>query len=421
MARARQLLHTSRIAKNAIPSFVDFKFMLSSQHTSSRVVTVILLCGLPASGKSSLARSLQHALQQRCHEHSTFAPTATAATPGHNHPTESNCNIIKRNHYHHDKDMNSSNNNHTSEEQPVCQVVHLEYDSLEDSISLLDEHDDSGQRRRRQQAWNEARQMAMQQLETLLSSTNDNDTYNCNNHNNIHPQHLIILLDDNYYLRGMRKQIHRKVLAAKTNHPQQYNSFPAIIRFGILFLNTPLSICLERNQKRMSSSEAHRHVPEHVLYKMNQHFEPPPKAIWESCTLQVNITDDPNTTTPSLEHIVEFVLSCDEIVDTTAMDATFQEQQKLDRQHTQQNKVHNWDNVLRTWVGQVAKYEKRLAQHANRARKDVLMRLGKDSDCCVKTVMEEFVESLVAGSAEGGKRESLQSVLIELLLESQSS
>lgn len=266
-----------------------------------RTPTVILFGGLPASGKSTLARRLVEWFGQG--------------------------------------------------------VIHLEYDELEDDIIQQKIEEE------RREAWNQARKVALNKLEMYLQKLKSNEE-----------SPSIFLLDDNFHLRGMRKQIHRLLLNHKPLH------------FGIIWMRTPLDVCLERNQRR------ERKIPLDVFEKMNQAMEAP-RAAWEDYYIEVD-----NDT--SFETIVSFVQACPEIVDLPS-ETVDEQQQQADRQRTMQNANHNWDKLLRTWVGKVAKYDKKLAQNANEARKDV-MKLVKETqgNFTEDAVMSQFV-SLIIANEEG--------------------
>ena len=231
--------------------------------------TVILLGGLPASGKTTLARQLMD----------YYSPCA----------------------------------------------VHLEYDDIEDSLASATSVDDD-----RLEAWNRARQVALKQLEEGLQEKVSIPR--------------IFLVDDNFHLRGMRKQIHRRLLRYKP------------IRFVILWMQTTFDECSSRNQKRK------RQIPAHVMEKMIQIIEPP-RAVWEGYWLKVE------QKTP-LEEITAFIDACLDIIDQP--ETIDERQQEADRQSTLTSQSSIWDKVLRGWVRKVALHDKGLALQANEARKELM-------------------------------------------------
>ena len=270
------------------------------------VATVILLCGLPGSGKSYLARQLRDLING----------------DGQN------------------RDVSNR------------RLVHIEYDALEDSLmsdgkTEQDEVDDDYRR----DAWNKARKVAiarlLDEMQSLVAIRGSNLDGEEPTSDTTAARHIIILMDDNFHLRGMRKQIHRLLLPYK-----------AFVRFGILWLQTPVDVCLERNKQRRE-----RTVPESTIMKMNDTLEPP-RAGWEINNWM------PITEAMPMDGIVKFILECPELVDLP--DEPDLEQQAADRARTIYSQAHTVDMLLRSWVGHVAKFDKSLATAANAARKELI-------------------------------------------------
>jgi len=283
-------------------------------------ISVVLLAGLPASGKSTLAREIEERFNEddrTCGDAET--PTRT---------------------------------------ETFRELVHIEYDVIEDDLLSsvdTDRSDTHGVEEaigsQRRDAWNQARQKAVERMETEIQkirirkespSADSSNTF-------ISPstgRDIIILMDDNFHLRGMRKQIHRLLLNYKP------------IRFGIIYLETPLDVCLERNSKRSGS----RQIPKYIIEKMSSSFEPP-RAAWEVCSTKTVVNND-------FEEIIKFIEECPSIVDLP--DVIDEKQQAEDRAKTLESEIHSLDKLLRSYVGRVAKVDKRLAKRANLARKTVL-------------------------------------------------
>ena len=296
------------------------------------IKTVILLVGLPASGKSTLAKEL----------------------------------ISKR------------------------ELVHIEYDDIEDDIFLLgskfddsngqvktaDKADDEEENSQRRQAWNQARNEAIKKLQEILHGSSDKPD--------------VIIMDDNYHLRGMRKEIHRLLL----NHQP--------IRFGIIWVTTPLEICLERNHTRR------RKVPDYVILRMNESFEPPTRVIWEKNYITV-------TETTPLDDILNFIDNCPDIIDLP--EGPDLEQQAADRAKTLSSQIHAFDKLLRSFVGQIAKYDKRYARAANDARKALLQQLKEslleiDNNVNLKEAFIDLVIPLDNDENSQSTRIEIQNILV---------
>jgi tRNA uridine 5-carbamoylmethylation protein Kti12 len=277
---------------------------------SQTMPTVVLLCGLPASGKSSLASELKNQIEN---------------------------------------------------------LAHIEYDVLEQQL-LAGSSDDSEEWKR--EAWNQARLLALQELEKHLETAE------------------IILMDDNFHLRGMRKKIHRLLLGYENIH------------FGILWMCTPFEKCIERNQTRPDK------VPEEIIQKLHATMELP-RVAWEVNWLQISVE------TPT-DNIVKFITECPPIIEL--------EQERdpqlieADRLQTLQNQRVIWDQRLRTWVGLVAKFDKKLAKNANAARKEVLMRLKENDDSIHddQTLLDRFLNLVVQSEEDSLRRSNLETQLAAL-------
>ena len=78
----------------------------------------------------------------------------------------------------------------------------------------------------------------------------------------------IILMDDNYYLRSMRKQV---FMTCQQVVSQQLGDNPTTFQIAMVsvWLDTPVEMCLERNQGRK------RRVPVTVIERMSRQMEIP--------------------------------------------------------------------------------------------------------------------------------------------------
>ena len=195
----------------------------------------------------------------------------------------------------------------------------------------------------------------------------------------------------------MRKQIHRLLL----------NYRP--IRFGILYLETPLEVCLERNRTR----SGRRRIPCEVIEKMSTSFEPP-RVFWEVSST-MTIPDVPETNDDAFEEIVKFVQDCPEIIDLPNEKIDL-EQQASDRAKTRENEVHGLDKRLRSYIGKVAKFDKSLARSANTARKTIMedFKAGKVDTV---DVVDAFLDVLVPTTSSMNEEESTRRSSLREILE----
>ena len=97
-------------------------------------------------------------------------------------------------------------------------AIPIEYDQVQDDL-LLDNS---------LEAWRTSRHVALEQLSQHLSSSSQ-----------------LIVLDDNFYWRSMRKQVYQ---TCQQYLIQQQHPSP-IIYLGIVWLDTPLDTCLQRNRQ----------------------------------------------------------------------------------------------------------------------------------------------------------------------------
>jgi tRNA uridine 5-carbamoylmethylation protein Kti12 len=345
-------------------------------------ISVILLAGLPASGKSTLVRKLMERFDE--------------------------------------DDRATSNDPHTVERANdddaiyKFKFIHIEYDNLEDGLlSSVDieriGRDGNGNEigNRRRDAWNQARQHAVEQMEQEIQKiiAMGESSAPTSNTSTIATEETVILMDDNFHLRGMRKQIHRLLL----------NYRP--IRFGILYLETSLDICLERNCKR----SGRRQVPSDIIVKMSTSFEPP-RVAWEVCsTKTVANYDSSEDDCVKFEEIVKFIQDCPNIVELPSDDDVIDvELQAADRTKTRESQIHSLDKLLRSYVGRVAKFDKTFAKKANSARKTVMeeFKAGRiDNECIADAFLEHVVpaDSPSITEADSDAHSTIRSQLREVL------
>jgi tRNA uridine 5-carbamoylmethylation protein Kti12 len=242
---------------------------------------VLVLCGLPGCGKSTLAAELVSALTQtsRCH---------------------------------HADDC--------SETQPTVRLnaaVHIEYDQVQEDICVaqlgcgnledfepflssnrltgqLDDGNVDTSSELELAAWRQSRSAALEQLRHALQQSehrmNASQTDPSATTTTLVVHVDVIVMDDNFYWRSMRKQVYQTCQAqAECMHRPIYHA--------TILLQAPLDVCLERNACR-----PRRLVAPHVLERMERTLESPVQstvcpstsAWWEqdpSCVLALPGTD----------------------------------------------------------------------------------------------------------------------------------
>jgi len=154
---------------------------------------VVVFCGLPGSGKTTLSCLLKQYAQQRC-----------------------------------------------------VNVVHIEFDELLDEKLLLNNDFTL--------ALSETRQAALTQISNILSDQQQQHQ----------EQQTYLLIDDNMYYKSMRRAVYN----LSANHSASYAQ---------ISVQTPLSICLERDKGR----DEGRRVGEEVIRRMDGKIEWPGDENWE--------------------------------------------------------------------------------------------------------------------------------------------
>ena len=231
--------------------------------------------------------------------------------------------------------------------------VHVEYDAVVQDTTL--------------ESWRLSRHAA---LEALIRHLHEGTS-------------RMILMDDNFHLSSMRKQVYHVC----QKYCQQQEQGPTV-RIGILWLDTPLERCLSRNRERLYPQRVH----DDIIIKMNTTLEPPPKLHWEkNCCQRIVHHMDVHQTFASYHDIV-----------TVGVDISTPLPRDVDdeRRQTRENRVHEWDQVMRQWVGCVARIHRSSVNQANETRKACLEQVRRSQGQYVtdddKNVMAVFINSVIA-------------------------
>jgi len=299
------------------------------------VAVVVLVCGLPGAGKSSLLSRFVVASSEDADEDGA-ASVATSITI-------------------------------------------IEYDRVQQETLLLEQQSSSSSSEtaaaaaatERLDAWRASRVVALERLRSaLLQQQQQQQTHS----------HSWILLDDNFYLRSMRKQVYQtcqQALMYSNNNNNNIN-----IHFGIAWLDTAVEDCVRRNQER---SAAARMVPETVIRRMHQRFQVPSSQFhWERNVVRLNGSSADSAVQESVQQLRHF---CNQLqlqqpehesssssrVLPPVDPAVEQERLRSERLATQQSLRTQADQFWRRCVGIIAgKLDRSLAPAANRARQRCL-------------------------------------------------
>jgi len=241
-------------------------------------------------------------------------------------------------------------------------VIHLEYDAVAQEGNLHEENE-------RLLAWRLSRRIVLQRLVEKLRRPG------------------IILLDDNFHLSSMRKQVYQVCQEGSLDQT-------TTIRFGILWVDTPVSVCLERNRLR----SLQRRVSDEIIHKMQTTLEPPKFNRETTCFMKVN----DHTSTDSIVHF----LSSLSIVQPPPHP---QDPTKLEEEQrsTRENRFHQLDQLLRTWVGFVAQVRRCSVIRANAVRKEQLAKFRIADEELDKTMLVAVFMDLVTEDWTKDEIESL--------------
>lgn len=233
--------------------------------------------------------------------------------------------------------------------------MHIEYDNVASSLSS----DVDGLT-----AWRQSRSVAVDELERQLKESPS-----------------LVIMDDNFHLRSMRKTIYRQC--------QNHVVAGMVIYTGVLFLDTPIEMCIYRNRQRGVKDR----VADTVITKMNVAMEPPDasKSKWDSNAIRVDGKSF------HFSMIIEWLIKVENGVPLEQQPPlTVQAEQDGTISH-QETRMNLYDQILRRWVGHVASINKQSTMVANSARKNLLKELRSGQDKATNVMAGEFCDAVCNG------------------------
>jgi tRNA uridine 5-carbamoylmethylation protein Kti12 len=375
-------------------------------------VVVLLLCGLPASGKSSLAKQVrEQVVTQQQQQQQAQAQAQSQESSSSNHDDD-------------DDDDDDDDCYHRFFRRTGC--CHLiEYDALQESLTDNDDDETNVL-----EAWRQTRGVALQDFQKVLTECVGGDVaverFEMQTQTQTETEQSIlsslVILDDNFHLPSMRKQVYQtcqKVVAASRyehgssggNNSNSNNSSSVGIYFGIVYVDTAVALCLERNRQRQRAQAVVGVVPDEVIIKMQVTLQPPPapNAFWEQATGAVlhidgngnrsqsrhenesehhndEHNDNDNETTEqhadNVQRVLKFAATlCQQPecrVPPPVDPAVEEERLAAERKRTAASVAHSTDQSLRQLVSVVAQIRPAAAAHANSIRQACLQRAKKD-------------------------------------------
>ena len=237
------------------------------------------------------------------------------------------------------------------------------------------------------QAWRDSREAALSQLETELrnyfAETNDAD-------DNTSHSNLLVILDDNFFLRSMRRDAYKVCQRVASGLSDASDALT--VGFSVVLVDTPLGVCLERNSLR----EGKARIPEETIRRMASALErPDPTSADYMKKFEVNSFTIvyPGNRDEEIDACADdtFALFRDKIqacLDAARNNSVVppQKEEKVDpealqqaREQTKKSRIHQADCLLRNLVGAVGRADKSMGRSANNARKRVLQQVREDS------------------------------------------
>jgi len=331
--------------------------------------------GLPASGKSTFANSL--------------------------------LNILKEKH-------TTTNKNDTPITSQFDKIIVIDYDSITQELSLYNNETNTGINisdedgihntlfdKNDLQSWRKTRVTALANLKDILTLhfTEDSNA----------DSSILIVMDDNFHLRSMRREVYRTCQEVLIIHTQ------AIIGFSTMYFQTPLEVCIERNNTRNGKAC----IPIDVIRRMDATIEPPdaskPYASFERFSIPIgnnnNIDDIHADIFTSIKQSLQSpILPKSELSSEEV--AKIEEQRILQQEATRKCHIQQIDQLLRKLVGAVGRIEKKKSREANEIRKSIMDRIRKHNGDKIADnrdhIVEHFTSSLI-----GIEKSNLDSPLVK--------
>ena len=309
----------------------------------SRSTTLVLLvCGLPGCGKSTFARDL---LRQ--------------------------VNFVQE-------------GSQTSlSKKPSVECHHIEYDHLQNRLlddSLSDDNNEvnNGVVDLSLEAWRKSRTAALEELRSLLQESSSTTKYR------------LILLDDNFHLRSMRKQVFKvcqkqiqsatkpshvgddvEHFVSRTDSPDRRS-----ILFATIWIQSTVETCLRRNACRSPT----RRVSEDTIHRIKSSCEPPivGSEAWEVHILSLSDEDnqldivESSLVNQALSFVQSLLFEDHQAVSACVHPEVELARQERERDITRASYGHQLDQASRKWVGAVAQLHPCDAKLANKIRKSML-------------------------------------------------
>ena len=384
------------------------------RHQQQPAAGVVLMCGLPGSGKSAFAAAMMRHINSNSNSNSNSDNQRIHGEASVDHPVGRYYDQIVLIDY-----DEIADNITVSTETPTCTTggtrTHLasagpsssttcdkDEDSAVPSDAEAEASSDAIFSEEDLQAWRDCRNIALSRLEKELRryfSSFDPERTDNNDIGTTAARNLLIILDDNFYLRSMRRDVYRvcqRVISDISDNIGPANgtaSNPCGIGFSVFMVDAPMDTCLKRNALRKGKAR----IPEATVQKMASTLErPEPNSGAYTKKFETNsiVLDNTEDWTGELQGAAHddnnndwHSLYGDAI--RACLDAAIknpvvppQREEEVDpevlrkaREETKKNRIHQADRLLRSLVGVVGRADKSMGRIANDARKHVLQQV----------------------------------------------
>lgn len=196
----------------------------------------------------------------------------------------------------------------------------------------------------------------------------------------------LIVLDDNFHLRSMRRDIYQTCQEIINMHPE------GKVGFSVIHFNTPLELCLRRNERRSGNDR----VPQDVIIRMANIIEAPDEskssASFERFHVSIDNADCDicDTTDTKGRHFIDEIRRCLEVSLESPIApkselsqeqiAQLEHQKILEKEETLKCEIQRIDQLLRKLVGAVGRVDKKRSREANEIRRSMLEMIREHGD-----------------------------------------
>lgn len=266
----------------------------------------------------------------------------------------------------------------TNNRQQVFTTRHIEYDGVEDNLT---EEGIEG--------WRKSRTAALEQLESLLKISRDDDistdlTVSSNTCITKTNAPRLILMDDNFYLRSMRKQVYQ--LCQKVVQRTGVS-----IHFGIVWMTAHLAVSLERNQQR-----GRRMVADSTVQRMFQRIEEPSgDFVFERSVL--HLATDQLSVSQQVERFQQFLSQSTNLQKVTPWADPQNELNRIqqERELTKLCSKQMYDQQLRRCVQILCQHDStKFAKNANLQRKRLLQHPYDITSATTMQFLQHFCQGM---------------------------